>query len=104
MDIYEKVQTKIQEIEVEMKKVGLWQNEPLQPEAYNITAAFGAGTMSLEQWIQFILISRVTDIIKEKGSFPPGSSVGVYAVRSFDGMPEASHLITLLCEFDALFG
>jgi hypothetical protein len=29
--------------------------------------------------------------------------VAVQAMREFDGMPEASHLVTLLSEFDAQF-
>ena len=103
MDIYEKASAKIQEIITEMKAIGLWQDEPLPPDAYNITAAFGADKMSFEQWLQFILVSRVYDIINERGEFPRGSAVGVYAVRAFDGFDEASHLITLLSEFDALF-
>jgi uncharacterized protein YqcC (DUF446 family) len=103
MDIYEKAQAKILEIEAEMKAIGVWQNDPLPPEAYNITEAFGANSMSFEQWIQFILISRVTDVIKEKGSFPQGSSVGVYAMRVFNGASETAHLEQLLRDFDSLF-
>lgn len=103
MDIYEKAQAKIQEIQAEMKAIGLWRNDPLPPEAYNITQAFGADTMTFEQWIHFILVSRVNDVIKERGQFPNSSAVGVYATRAFDGMDEASNLIRLLNEFDSLF-
>lgn len=57
------------------------------------------GTM----WLQFIFIPRVKRIIVERGEFPASSSVGAQAVREFDGVPEASKLISLLCEFDAMF-
>jgi tRNA pseudouridine synthase C len=57
------------------------------------------GTM----WLQFIFIPRVNSIIAERGQFPKSSSVGAQAVREFDGVPEASRLVSLLSEFDAMF-
>lgn len=75
----------------------------MREEQYENMGAFGSNTMSYEQWIQFILIPNVQDIIETKGEFPSGSETGVYAVRYFDGDRDASQLITLLSEFDDLF-
>jgi hypothetical protein len=61
-------------IEGEMKRIGFWQTEPLRPEQYEFTAAFAMDTMAFS----------------------------AQAVREFDGQWEASHLVTLLGEFDAL--
>jgi len=103
-DIYQKAAEKIEDIIKEMRAEGMWQSEPLPEDAYDFSAAFGADKLAFEQWIQFILVPRVDEIIKEKGTFPSGSMVGTYAIREFDGLEKASYLITLLCEFDALFG
>jgi uncharacterized protein YqcC (DUF446 family) len=54
-------------------------------------------------WLQFIFIPRVNSIIAERGQFPKSSSVGAQAVREFDGVPEASKLVSLLSKFDAMF-
>jgi len=90
-------------IEAEMRRMGIWQEEPLPPEAYDFRAAFGMDTMAFSQWLQFIFIPRVRSIIEEGGKFPSESHVGTQAIREFDGVPEASSLVSLLVEFDGLF-
>jgi uncharacterized protein YqcC (DUF446 family) len=101
---YGVVAAKLSEIETEMKRVRLWQTQPLAPEQYQFSRAFAGDTMSYDQWLQFIFIPRVKQIIETRGQFPASSSVGAQAVREFDGNREADRLITLLSEFDSMFG
>ncbi len=100
---YAVVQEKIQAIEAELKRIGFWQNEPLKPKQYNFERAFAMDTMAYSQWLQFIFLPRVKEIIATQGTFPSQSVVGTQAVREFDGVDEASELLRLLAEFDALF-
>jgi uncharacterized protein YqcC (DUF446 family) len=100
---YAVVAARLAEIEAEMRRVRLWQAEPLAPQKYQFTRAFAGDTMSYDQWLQFVFIPRVKQIIEAKGQFPGSSSVGAQAVREFDGNREADQLIHLLCEFDSLF-
>ena len=97
------VKAKIEQIENEMKRAGFWQSEPLAAEQYDFRAAFAMDTMAFSQWLQFIFIPRVKEIIETKGDFPDESQVAAQAVREFDGVNEASTLVTLLGEFDELF-
>ena len=97
------VKKKIEQIENEMKQAGFWQSEPLAPEQYDFRAAFAMDTMAFSQWLQFIFIPRVKEIIDTKGEFPSESQVAAQAVREFDGVTEASTLVNLLSEFDDLF-
>lgn len=99
----EAVNKKIAEIEAEMKRINMWDNTPLPLEKFNFTQAFGMDTMAFSQWIQFILIPRVRQILETKGEFPNGSMVAVQAMREFDGYDEAGKLLSLLREFDELF-
>jgi uncharacterized protein YqcC (DUF446 family) len=101
--LHESTARTIAAIESEMRRIGLWQEEPLPPEAYDFRSAFGMDTMAFTQWLQFILIPRVRSIIEEGGSFPAESHVAAQAVRELDGHPDASALMSLLAEFDALF-
>lgn len=101
--MYQDVQTKLGEIVTEMKQIGFWQDEPLQPEQYDFRSAFAMDTMSFSQWVQFIFVPRVGQILESQGTFPTRSQVGVQAIREYDGVPEAAHLVELLCAFDALF-
>jgi uncharacterized protein YqcC (DUF446 family) len=100
---YSTVKTAIDAIEAEMKSIGLWQAAPLRPEQYHFQQAFGMDTMAYSQWLQFIFIPRVNNIIAEHGQFPKSRSVGVQAMREFDGVTEASRLLALLSEFGAMF-
>ncbi len=92
----------IAEIEAEMHRIGLWQAEPLQPEQYQFSKAFAMDTMTFSQWLQFIFIPRVRDRAAS-GIFPSTSQVSIQAIREFEGVPEASHLVTLLSKFDKQF-
>jgi uncharacterized protein YqcC (DUF446 family) len=96
------VAERIAAIEAEMKRIGLWQSEPLAPEKFVDAGAFGINTMAFEQWLQFVLVPRVRAIIAENGEYPEESQVGVMAIRNFDGFEEAAELTTMLCAFDAL--
>ena len=90
-------------IEAEMKRIGYWQVEPLNPEQMLFTKAFAMDTMSYAQWLQFVLLPQVRRAIASK-HFPSASNAGAQAVREFDGDPNATGLVVLLSDFDALFG
>jgi uncharacterized protein YqcC (DUF446 family) len=87
-------------IEQELRRMNVWQSEPLRDEAYRFSRPFAGDTMSFYQWLQFILVPRIRSVIKDRGKFPPSSHVGAYAVRELDGEHEASDLIALLIRFD----
>lgn len=97
------VTTSIAEIEAEMKRIGYWSSEPLPEEAYEFRQAFAMDTMAFSQWLQFIFIPRVHQIIAGQGSFPANSAVGTQAIREFDADENAARLVGLLNEFDRLF-
>ena len=103
-DKYEIVARALAEIIEEMKRIGYWQADPLPVEAYDFRLAFAADTMSFEQWLRFVFVPRVNQIIAEKGDFPSQSQVGTAALKNFDGDDKASKLVRMLNEFDALFG
>lgn len=103
MPSHKEVQHHLDAVIQEMHRVKLWQDKPLAPEQLNFSQAFAMDTMSFNQWLQFIFIPRVQQIIDSKGKFPSQSNVAAQAVREFDGMDEASELVGLLSEFDALF-
>jgi uncharacterized protein YqcC (DUF446 family) len=92
----------LDQIEAEMRRIGIWQAEPPRPEQRKFTKAFAMDTMAFSQWLQFIFLPRVREAVAAN-RLPKGSSVGAQAVREFDGHPEADRLLTLLSEFDALF-
>lgn len=97
-----RVEGKLNEIQAEMRSIGMWQSTPLQPGQLEFAEAFGADTMAFSQWLQFVFVPRVREAIAAD-QFPNSSSVGVKAIREFDTEPDASRLTRLLSEFDQLF-
>jgi uncharacterized protein YqcC (DUF446 family) len=100
MDRYQLAAAFADRIERELRALQTWQDTPPPPAAFQSRAAFFGDTMSYYQWLQWVLLPRVRQIIADRGSFPQSSSVGAYAVRELDGCYEASGLIQALCEFD----
>jgi uncharacterized protein YqcC (DUF446 family) len=90
-------------IEAELRRLGWWSEDPLRPEQFEFSEAFAMDTMAFPQWLQFIFLPRVREAV-DSGEFPQGSMVAAQAVREFDGFEEAGPLVSLLAEFDALFG
>lgn len=99
---YELVLIKASEIEAELKKLDRWSLSPVPSERFNGMGPFGEGVMTFEQWIQFVLIPRINEIVLEKGEFPSESMLAPYAIRYFDGDPETDDLHQLLYDLDAL--
>ena len=87
-------------IEQELRKLNVWQSAPPPEAAFQSTRAFYGDTMSFYQWLQFVLLPRVRNVIATRDHFPAKSQVGAYAVRELDGCHEADDLIALLSRFD----
>lgn len=87
-------------IEMELKRLGRWQANPLPHEKLENMGAFGANTMAFEQWIQFILVVRLRQMARQELDFPDSSNLGAYAVRNMDSDDGAEHLMVLLSQVD----
>jgi uncharacterized protein YqcC (DUF446 family) len=98
----ETVLVQIERIEAEMRRIGLWQDRPLETEQYDFRQAFAMDTMSFTQWLQFIFIPHVREAART-GQFPSESHVAAQAVREFDGQEACAELVALLAGFDELF-
>jgi uncharacterized protein YqcC (DUF446 family) len=101
---YEEAAQKADAIEQCLRSINRWQAEPLADNAFENMGDFGGNTMRFEQWLQFILVPTIRDIVTERAAFPPYSQVGRYAVQVLDADPEARPLITLLQELDLIIG
>ena len=101
-EIYELVGAKILELETALRRLHRWDEKSLPPEKFEDMGAFGANTMTFEQWLQFVLIPRIQEIIADKDEFPTGSMLAPYAIRVLDGDPDGYELHDILYALDAL--
>lgn len=101
--LHERAETLADAIEAELVRLGRWSTQRPPDETFVDMGAFGMKTLAPEQWLQFVLLPRVREVVKEQGEFPDSSNVAVWATRNFDGDPDADVLLGLLSDFDALF-
>jgi uncharacterized protein YqcC (DUF446 family) len=99
---HEKVQEKIREIKEEMQRIGLWQEESLPEEAYDYTLAYARDRMAFHQWLQFIFIPQVQEMLQDYEELPRTSQVGKAAESAFEDWDQGEQLVQLLKEFDLL--
>ncbi len=99
---YFQASTLAQQIEEELKSLNRWSDHPLPEEKFENMGAFGCNTMTFEQWIQFVLLDRLHEIVETKGEFPEDSMIATYAVKAFDGDIETGNLQNLLYQLDTL--
>lgn len=100
------VATAIEAIEAEMRRIGLWNVEPISDEQRRIGGAFGTGSMSFTQWLRWVFVPRVNALLESRAVLPEHSAVGAQAAREWGFSPievETLRLESLLAEFDALF-
>jgi len=101
---YDAIKHQVNAIAAEMQRIGLWEETPPPVDSLQSEQAFGMDKLVFSQWLQWVFIPRVVKTINQHSSFPSRSEVGAQAVREFDGLDEAEHLVKLLSEFDALIG
>jgi uncharacterized protein YqcC (DUF446 family) len=85
------------DIEVELKKLGLW--SATEQTSAPATAAFGADSMTFEEWLQFAFLPNVREAART-GRTPNQSNVATAAVRNLDGVDDVGNLIDLLSQVD----
>jgi len=103
-DIWQQAEALTGAIESELQRLKRWGAEPLSQAAFENMGAFGANTMTFEQWLQFVLLPRLRDIVASRGEFPQGSMLAAYAARTLDGNADSGKLQALLREVDELVG
>ena len=94
---YPDLTEKLDAIEAELRRLGYLEGD-IQP-VENVTAAFGNGQMSFEQWLAHVFLPNARAAV-ESEDLPASSSVGTAAIRNLDGNSEAGELISMLIQFD----
>jgi uncharacterized protein YqcC (DUF446 family) len=102
LDVYELLRIKAAEVSNELRRLNRWQLIALSSDKFEDMGAFGSNTMTFEQWIQFVLVPRIDDIVFNRAELPADSMLAAYAVRVFDGDPDTSNLIGFLNGIDDL--
>ncbi|WP_373293395.1 YqcC family protein [Shewanella hanedai] len=97
--LYIKTTEKLCQLEDELKVHGLWSKEAPSQEAMANTSPFSCEVMSFENWVQFIFIPKMNQLIISKSALPSSISIAPMAHHVWNAQ---SHLQPLIMIFDDL--
>jgi len=90
-------------IERELRVQGWWSDEAPTAQALASTVPFAVDSMSFDQWLQWIFLPRMKEILEKGLALPNASGILVMAETVYVDRPEESRqLRKLLDEFDQL--
>jgi uncharacterized protein YqcC (DUF446 family) len=91
------------QIEMELRRLGVWESQPPPAEALQSTQPFAVDRLAFTQWLQFVFIRRMTVLIEENRPLPQVSGMAPMAEEHFRARPESGKsLIDELAEMDRL--
>lgn len=91
------------DIEEEMRRVGVWNANPPSEQRVLEGGAFGLGTVAFDTWVQVVLVRRLRQAAEGSLPIPRSSSVSAQATREWDGDPtDREPLMDLLRELDSI--
>ncbi|MBA1193817.1 YqcC family protein [Pseudomonas entomophila] len=90
-------------IEHELRVQGWWDHTPPSEQALASTVPFALDSLRFEQWLQWIFLPRMTQILEQGLPLPQASGILVMAETVYVDRPEQSReLRRLLAVFDQL--
>ena len=88
-------------LELGLRDLGLWSDARPQPEALASTMPFCYDTLELEQWLQFIFLGRMREILEQGDRLPEYCAIIPY-VEMLSGAGKQVHptLLSLIQRVD----
>jgi uncharacterized protein YqcC (DUF446 family) len=106
MDKHSKLASLLTAVTNELHTMALWQEQKPAPEALASAEPFAVDQLSFAQWLQFIFIPRMNQLIETESPLPQSCSIAPMAEQSFkaDGrdFADSAALIAHLAAIDQL--
>ncbi len=94
----------LQQIEFCLKQAQCWQHNPPSPQALASAQPFCIDTLSLTQWLQFVLLPRMYHLIENDLPLPVVMAISPYAEEALKHASfDEKELLVALKSFDASF-
>lgn len=90
-------------IETDLRTAGLWSDQPPSAEALASEVPFARDAMSLERWLQYVLLPRLALLLEHGAPLPSKCSVRPLAEQDFAGRG-LEGLVHTLGDLDSLLG
>ena len=96
--------TYLQQLTALLKKHQLWQIEPLNPDLLNSNVPFCHDTLAFEQWLQFVFIEKLQQLIENGQPLPRNFAIAPMAQMTLIGKSGSKDIIALLSQLDSYLG
>ncbi|WOX05014.1 YqcC family protein [Microbulbifer pacificus] len=83
--IYPDIATLLLELEAELRVLSLWDAEPPSPAALASTEPFCVDTLTLPQWLQFVFLPRMSQMVELEIPLPHACGIAPMAEEFFRG-------------------
>jgi len=99
--IEHRLKSLLETLELELKSLKLWQVMPPCISDLSSNAPFCCDTLAFEQWLQFIFIPRITQMINHRQTLPSKISLTPMAEESFKFLSiQAEPLLEIIHKID----
>lgn len=88
MDRFNEVADSLLGIEAELRRLRLWSSTPPSPRALSSTQPFCLDTLEFTEWLQFIFLPRMKDLVEQGHNLPAVSGIAPMAEEHFNARPE----------------
>lgn len=82
-DPYKAISYLLDKIESELRYLNLWQFEMLPDSALESTQPFAVDKLAFPQWLQFIFLPRMCELIEQENVLPASCSIAPMAEHYF---------------------
>lgn len=88
-----KVASVLIDIEAELRRLYLWENEAPRPEDLASTQPFCIDTMTFPQWVQHIFLVRMGGLLDSQQALPERCGIEPMAAEYFKSRPESGEVL-----------
>ena len=90
-------------IEHELRRLRLWSDTMPDTEALSSEQPFCYDTLDFSQWMQWIFLPRIREVLSEQRQMPGQSNIHAYAEEALKNTPyDGDQLLFLIKTFDEL--
>ena len=100
---HKKVEILIIKLEQSLREARLWSNFAPSPDALQSKLPFALDTMAFEQWLQFVFIPKMSEIINTKSTLPDSLQLLPMAEHSLSVADHQSKVIEVIKQIDSVF-
>lgn len=100
---HKEVEILIVKLEQRLREAILWSTDSPSVEPLQSKLPFALDVMPFEQWLQFIFIPKMSEIVSNKSSLPDNLALLPIAEQSLGAAVNESELIEVIRQIDMIF-